>query len=90
MKKNKTITAAEFDKKFDRGDDISDYVDWNKAVRGGATKPYRFSVDCPHWMIRELDREAGHLGVTRQSMIKIWLAERLENIQKLRLQTATA
>jgi hypothetical protein len=29
-------------------------------------------------MIEALDREAKRLNVTRQSVIKIWLAERLE------------
>lgn len=80
MKKavEKTITAEEFDEMFDRGEDISEYLDFSKAKRPGR-KQKRVNVDFPVWMIEALDREARHLGVTRQSVIKFWIAERLES-----------
>lgn len=74
--KLKTISAAEFDRMFDDGEDISAYVDWSKARRPGL-EPKRVNVDFPTWMVEGLDREAKRLGVTRQALIKLWIAERL-------------
>jgi CopG antitoxin of type II toxin-antitoxin system len=76
MKKN-TITAAEFDRKADDGEDLSEYLDWSKAYRPNA-EPKRVNVDFPQWMVNGLDREATRLGVTRQSLIKMWIAEKLD------------
>ena len=73
----KTISAEEFDRRFDDGEDISDYIDWSSARRPGL-ETKRVNVDFPSWMIQALDREARRLGVTRQSIIKVWIAERLE------------
>jgi CopG antitoxin of type II toxin-antitoxin system len=70
------ITAAELDEKFDNGEDVSEYFDWSKARRPNQ-EPRRVNVDFPAWMVRDLDREAGRLGVTRQSLIKMWIAEKL-------------
>jgi len=74
--KLKTISAAEFDRMFDDGEDISAYVDWSKARRPGL-EPKRVNVDFPTWVVEGLDREAQRLGVTRQALIKLWIAERL-------------
>jgi len=71
------MKADDFDKKFDRGDDITTQLDLSKARRPGEEQR-RVNVDFPTWMIRSLDREARRLGVTRQSIIKVWIAERLE------------
>jgi hypothetical protein len=71
------MKANNFDKKFDEGDDISDFLDMSKAKRV-LQQHKRVNVDFPTWMIDSLDREAEKLGVTRQSIIKVWLAERLE------------
>jgi len=71
------MKAREFDKKFDRGEDVSDLLDLSKARRPGQ-EPRRVNVDFPEWMIRSLDKEAKRLGVSRQSIIKVWIAERLE------------
>jgi hypothetical protein len=75
------ITAEELDKKFDDGEDIDEYLDWSKARRPGL-EPRRVNVDFPTWMVAALDREAERLGVTRQSVIKVWIAERLEAVAK--------
>lgn len=72
----KPITAEELDEKFDNGEDVSEYFDWSKARRPNQ-EPRRVNVDFPAWMVRDLDKEAGRLGVTRQSLIKMWIAEKL-------------
>jgi len=76
-KKKDTITAKELDRRFDEGEDISAYLDWSKATRPGLEQR-RVNVDLPAWMINSLDIEAKRVGVTRQSIVKVWLAERLK------------
>ena len=71
------MKAKQFDQKFDEGADLSKVLDLSKARRA-LQEPRRVNVDFPKWMIERLDKEAGRLGVTRQSVIKVWLAERLE------------
>jgi hypothetical protein len=77
------ITAKEFDRRFDRGEDISEYLDFSKASRLGElnTKTRKVNVDFPEWVIESLDREAKRIGVTRQSIIKVWIAERLKELR---------
>lgn len=72
-----TMKAHEFDQKFDSGEDVSDLVDWSKAQRKNL-QTKRVNVDFPAWMVSRLDRRAKQIGVTRQSLIKLWVAERLE------------
>lgn len=74
------ITVEEFDRMFDDGEDISAYVDWSSARRPGL-EPKRVNVDFPTWMVNGLDREARRLGVTRQALIKMWIAEKLDAFQ---------
>ena len=71
------MKAKELDRKFDEGENISKYLDITKARRPGQEQK-RVNVDFPLWMIQLLDKEARRLGVPRQSIIKIWVAERLE------------
>ena len=71
------MKAKEFDKKFDEGEDISQYLEVSKA-RKPEQEQKRVNVDFPIWMIQRLDREAKRLGVPRQSIIKVWVAERLK------------
>ena len=73
------MKANELDKKFDDGEDISEFLDLSHARRPGQEQK-RVNVDFPVWMIHYLDKEAKRLGVPRQSIIKIWIAERLKNI----------
>lgn len=70
------MKARDFDKKFDEGEDISKYLEVSKARRPGQEQR-RVNVDFPLWMIQLLDKEASRLGVPRQSIIKVWIAERL-------------
>ena len=71
------MKAKKFDRMFDDDVDITSFLDLSKAKRVQQTQK-RVNVDFPTWMIDSLDREASKLGVTRQSVIKVWLAERLE------------
>ena len=71
------MKPKKFDSDFDQGKDITGSLDLSKARRPKQQQK-RVNVDFPTWMIEKLDREAGRLGVTRQSIIKVWLAERLE------------
>ncbi|MBK1673766.1 CopG family transcriptional regulator [Ectothiorhodospira shaposhnikovii] len=72
------MKAEEFDKTFDDDkEDLLECLDLSTAKRPNQVQK-RVNVDFPTWMIESLDREASRLGVTRQSIIKVWLAERLE------------
>ena len=81
-KKNDTITAEELDRRFDEGEDISRYLDWSKATRPGLEQR-RVNVDLPVWMISSLDKEAKRIGVTRQSIVKMWLSDRIKAVEGL-------
>ena len=71
------MKAEKFEQQFDEGVDITASLDLSKAKRV-LQEQKRVNVDFPTWMIDSLDREASKMGVTRQSVIKVWLAERLE------------
>jgi len=73
------MKAKELGQKFDNGDDILDFLDLSKAKRVMQDQK-RVDVDFPVWMLELLDKEASRIGVTRQSIIKVWLAERLEQL----------
>ena len=75
------MKANEFDKKFDNGAEIISSLDLSKAKRPMPDQK-RVNVDFPFWMIESMGREANRLGVTRQSIINIWLAEGLEQIKR--------
>jgi len=74
----KKISAEEFDALFDSGEDISDYIDWSKAERAGRQQQ-RVNVDVPVWMLNAIDHEANRLGITRQSLIKVWFDTMLKS-----------
>ena len=71
------MKAKTFDEKFDRGGNITGLLERSKARRPEEEQK-RVNVDFPVWMIHSLDREARRLGVTRQSVIKLWLADKLK------------
>ena len=80
MKKKviKKITAKEFDALFDSGsDEIDNYIDWSKA-KLKAPQIKRVNVDFPEWVVRRLDMEAKHRGITRQALIKLWIFNKLK------------
>ncbi|MGB2603507.1 MAG: hypothetical protein WBC78_07925 [Candidatus Sulfotelmatobacter sp.] len=72
------MKAKIFDRKFDTGAEVVAQLDLGNARRIG-TDPKRVNVDFPAWMVDSLDREARRLGVTRQSLIKLWLADKLDH-----------
>jgi len=72
------MKAKDLDKIFDDGEvDINEYLDLSKAFRPGQELK-RVNVDFPAWMIERMDKESSRLGVPRQSLIKVWIAEKLE------------
>ena len=73
------MKTTEFDAACDKGEDITGVLDPSKAQRP-RHQQRRINVDCPVWVIESLDREADRIGVTRQSLIKVWLTERLEKL----------
>jgi len=74
----KPIKTKEFDKKFDKGEDISQHLDPN-TIEKPNLKHKRVNVDFPQWMINSLDNQATKLGITRQALIKVWIAEQIEH-----------
>ena len=77
------MKAKTLDRKFDAGENVVDQLDLSKARRVG-TVPKRVNVDFPAWMVDSLDREARRLGVTRQSLIKLWLADKLDRAVEIK------
>lgn len=75
------MKANEFDAAFESGESILSKLDVSKASRPNLTQK-RVNVDFPSWMVESLDQEASRMGVTRQSIIKVWLAERLEDVAR--------
>jgi len=73
-------TTPKFEKKFDAGECVIENLDLSKARRPGEEQKH-VNVDLPVWMIAALDREAKRIGVTRQSIIKMWLAEHLQTTE---------
>ncbi|CAA6803503.1 MAG: Unknown protein [uncultured Sulfurovum sp.] len=74
------MKASELDKKFDDNqEDILDYFDTSK-IKMINEEPKRVNIDFPSWMVDSLDKEAKHIGVSRQAVIKMWLAERLQSL----------
>jgi hypothetical protein len=71
------MKAKDFDRRFDEGEDVTEYLDLSK-IRKPVQEQKRVNVDFPIWMIHLLDKEAKRLGVPRQSIIKMWVAERLQ------------
>ncbi|MGH8997750.1 MAG: type II toxin-antitoxin system BrnA family antitoxin [Acidimicrobiales bacterium] len=75
------MKAEELEQAFDRGEDVTSALDLG-SIRRPALEQRRVNVDFPAWVVEALDREARRLGVTRQSIIKVWIAERLEHQSK--------
>lgn len=83
MKENSTMTAEQFDERFDRGEDISEFVDTSTIKRPGL-EARRVNVDFPEWIIQSLDTESKLIGVSRQALIKFWISERLREERQAR------
>ncbi|MCR5855912.1 type II toxin-antitoxin system BrnA family antitoxin [Mesorhizobium sp. J428] len=72
------MKASEFESRFDAGEDVAELVDWSKARRPNV-ESRRVNIDFPAWVVQGLDQEARRLGVTRQALVKLWIAERLDS-----------
>ncbi len=72
------MKASDFDKKFESGENMTELLDLTKARRPGL-EAKRVNVDFPEWMVESLDKEAHRLGITRQALIKVWVASKLEH-----------
>jgi hypothetical protein len=77
MKKNSTMTAQEFEKRFDEGEDITPFID-RSSIRRPGMEARRVNVDFPEWIIEKLDLQSKLIGVSRQSLIKLWVSERIQ------------
>lgn len=72
-----TRTIDELEKAFDEGADLEEFFDFDRpSFPNKETR--RVNVDFPTWMIAGLDAEATRLGISRQAVIKTWVAERLD------------
>lgn len=71
------MKAKDFDKKFEAGKDITEHLDLSK-VRRPEQELKRVNIDFPLWVIQKVDKEAKRLGVTRQSLLKVWVVEKVE------------
>ena len=74
------MKASDFDERFDAGEDVIPLLDVAQAKRPRLNAK-RVNVDFPEWMVQSLDKEANRLGITRQSLIKLWIADRLDHHQ---------
>lgn len=82
------MKASKLDKIFDENqEDILDYFDTSK-VKMINEETKRVNIDFPAWMVQSLDKEAWHLGVSRQAVIKMWLADKLRDLN-LKSRVAT-
>ena len=77
MKNPSTITAQEFEQRFDEGEDITPYID-NSTIHRPGLEARRVNVDFPEWIIQKLDLQSKLIGVSRQSLIKLWVSERIQ------------
>lgn len=71
------MKAREFDKKFDSGECITDDLDFSKARRVNQ-EAKRVNIDFPVWVVEQLDKQSKRLGITRQALVKVWIAEKLK------------
>ena len=83
MKKQSTMTAKEFERRFDEGEDITPYID-KATIRHPRLEVRRVNVDFPEWVIGTLDAQSKRIGVSRQSLIKLWISERIQQEKKIR------
>jgi hypothetical protein len=71
------MKAEDFDEKFELGEDLTNDLDFSKARRVNQVLK-RVNIDFPTWVVEELDKEANRLGITRQALVKVWIAEKLK------------
>ena len=77
MKNQSTMTAQQFERRFDEGEDITPYVD-KSSIRRPGLEVRRVNIDFPEWIIQKLDFQSKLIGVSRQALIKLWVSERVQ------------
>lgn len=77
MKNQSTMTAQEFEQRFDDGEDITPYID-SSSIRRPGLEVRRVNIDFPEWIIQKLDFQSKLIGVSRQALIKLWVSERVQ------------
>jgi len=82
------ITAENLEEMFDAGEDVSEY--FNGPSRRPMQEPHRVNVDFPKWVVFAMDRESARMGITRQSLIKLWIAERVDQLPNIRALNQSA
>ncbi len=71
------MKAKQFDEKFESGENLTEELDFSKARRVNQ-EPKRVNIDFPAWVVKDLDKHSKRLGITRQALVKIWIAEKLK------------
>jgi hypothetical protein len=71
------MKAKKFDEKFELGEDLTDDLDFSKARRVNQ-EARRVNIDFPAWVVKDLDKHSKRLGITRQALVKVWIAEKLK------------
>ena len=74
-----TLATAEFDRRFDEGQDLGDAVDWSRARRPGL-ETKRVYLTLPLWVVEKLDRQARLRGISRSSLMNEWISQKLESV----------
>ena len=82
MKKQSIMTAEEFERRFDEGEDVTPFFDM-ASIRRPGVEPRRVNVDFPEWMVAELDWQSRLIGVSRQALVKLWVSERIQKEQQI-------
>ena len=82
MKKQFIMTAEEFERRFDEGEDVTPFFDM-ASIRRPGVEPRRVNVDFPEWMVAELDWQSRLIGVSRQALVKLWVSERIQKEQQI-------
>ena len=76
------MTAEEFERRFDEGEDVTPFIDM-ASIRRPGVEPRRVNVDFPEWMVAELDWQSRLIGVSRQALVKLWVCERIQKEQQI-------
>ena len=82
MKKQSIMTAEEFERRFDEGEDVTPFFDM-ASIRRPGVEPRRVNVDFPEWMVAERDWQSRLIGVSRQALVKLWVSERIQKEQQI-------
>ena len=81
------MTAEEFERRFDEGEDVTPFFDM-ASIRRPGVEPRRVNVDFPEWMVAELDWQSRLIGVSRQALVKLWVSERIQKEQQIQKSLA--